>query len=447
MNENHPNKSHYAGLAGICIASFLGCIDLTVINTIIPAISVDFSTPLRDTQWVTSLFMIALAAFMVPTGTIADKYGQKKILLVGLFLFGLSSTMVGIAQNFLTLAIFRFVQGLGCAILYTVSGAIISHIFDKQHQGRALGILFSANGFGLAIGPIVGGFFSGIISWRYAFLINIPFILISIYLCVRFLPEQKEKSAKRLDTVGCLLLIAVLISLVGYFSFQLNRTSSIFMLLTIVVLGSLFLLNEINTAEPIVEFHFFKNRQFIAALASTFFLAFYYCGVLLAFPLFAADRLGINVLQTGFLLLPATVTFALMSSYIGHKVAVLKPKHVIAWGLGLFIAAGIGLALAMSVNSIWGLIIPLMLFGVGWGSILGPSTLIALRALPENQAAVAMGTSWTIHNIGGACGVAFAVGMLNQQGGSAAQYPILMYWLGGLATVVALLCLFLNKKE
>lgn len=447
MYNKHTDKYKYAGLTGICIASFLGCIDLTVVNTIIPAIGREFAIPLRDTQWVTSVFMIALSAFMVPAGTMADQYGRKRLLLAGLLIFGVSSLLVGITHNFLVLIIFRFLQGLGCAILYTVSGAIISYLFSQEEQGKALGILFGVNGLGLAIGPVVGGIFSGLISWRYAFLINIPFILSSIYLCLRFLPEQKSASPRHLDIIGCLLLIAFLITLVSLFSLQTETKTTLVISFSILIFGTLFLAHEIRTKEPIVEFHFFKSMRFIAALASTFFLAFFYCIVLLAIPVFMANFAAMNDLQIGLLLLPATVTFALTSTWVGNRSEALGPERAILYGTILFIISGCGLAIAMSGEPFWLFITPLIFFGAGWGLILGPSTLVALRALPEDRAAVAMGTSWTLHNVGGACGVAFAVYLVSQNSGSAGGFKILMYSLSGIAAVMTILYALLNKKK
>ncbi|MDE9500034.1 MFS transporter, partial [Xenorhabdus bovienii] len=110
-----------------------------------------------------------------------------------------ASLFVGLATNFTAMTAFRFIQGIGCAILYTVSGAIISYLLDENKQGKALGILFGINGLGLAIGPIIGGLFAGIVNWRYSFLINIPFIIISIILCSWSVPEYKAPKAKKLD--------------------------------------------------------------------------------------------------------------------------------------------------------------------------------------------------------------------------------------------------------
>lgn len=447
MHDRHAARYRYAGLTGICIASFLGCIDLTVVNTVLPAIGRELSAGLRDTQWITSVFMIALSAFMVPAGTVADKYGRKKLLLIGLTLFGTASAAIGLTSNFVVLTLFRFIQGVGCAVLYTSSGAIISYMFTEQEQGKALGILFAVNGLGLAIGPVVGGFFSGLINWRYAFLMNIPFIVISIYLCLRYLPEQKSSRPQRLDIIGSLLLITFLINVVGLLSIQITAKTTAAILLFTFLSGTLFIVHELRTKHPIVEFHFFKNKRFAAGLTATFLLAFYYCVILLSLPMFVADFAGMTDAETGLLLLPATITFALASAWTGNRSKRHSSEIFIIGGLILFITSGAGLGVAMSGSNIWLFVTPLLLFGAGWGAILGPSTLVALQALPPERAAVAMGTSWTLHNVGGACGIAFAVYVIARHPGSSAGYPMLMYLLSAIAAISAAVCIALLKKR
>ena len=447
MYNNYLVKHKYFGLAGICIASFLGCIDLTVVNTIIPAIGREFAVPLDDTQWVASAFMIALSAFMVPVGTMADKYGRKKLLLIGLSTFGLSSLFVGITNNLLMLVLFRFIQGLGCAVLYTVSGAITSYIFDKKEQGKALGILFAFNGLGLAIGPVIGGAFSGLFSWRYAFLINIPLILISILLCFRFIPEQKSNNGDRLDIIGCALLTLFLISLVGFFSIQRDFIKTLALLLLILLLGALFIYHEMRTESPIVRFYFFKNLKFASALLSTFFLAFYYCIILISIPMFFSKFINLNDLEIGLLLLPATTTFSLTSTWIGNRSEKITANRSIVIGMLFFVISSVGLEFAITRENFLFFIIPLIIFGAAWGMILGPSTLIALRSLPEDKAAVAMGTSWTLHNVGGACGVAFAVYVLNQSSNAISEYETLMHSLIGISTLMAVIYSLLNRRD
>ncbi|WP_426575372.1 MFS transporter (plasmid) [Xenorhabdus stockiae] len=445
MIEKFAEKK-YVGLAGICIASFLGCIDLTVVNTILPAIGREFNTPLRETQWITSIFMIALSAFMVPIGTFADSRGRKKTLILGLILFGIASLFAGLATNLAVITIFRFIQGVGCAILYTVSGAIISYLFDENEKGKALGTLFGINGLGLAIGPIIGGLFAGIINWRYAFLINIPFIIISIILCTWSVPEYKSKQAKQLDIYGCIFLIIFLMSLVSYFSLHGSSLQQWSLLSISCISLIVFIWHELKTPNPIVEFHFFRNMNFISGLLATFFLAFFYCIILLTLPIFFATQLGKNDIEIGLFLLPATIMFSVTSPWIGNRSDKFSPSRIILVGLLLFVAAATLFSFASTQTNAWWFIIPLLLFGMGWGAILGPSTLIAMDSLPREQASVAMGTSWTAHNVGGACGIAFAVFLLARFDTLTQGYQVVTLLLAGLALIFTFTCYFLNRK-
>jgi EmrB/QacA subfamily drug resistance transporter len=433
------------GLAGICIASFLGCIDLTVVNTILPAVSRGFSIPIQNAQWVTSIFMVALSAFMVPVGTLADSFGRKRFLIIGLILFGAASFFAGVANQFWVLVFFRFVQGIGCAILYTVSGAIVSYTFEEGQQGKALGILFGANGIGLAIGPIVGGLFAGALDWHDAFLINIPFILISLFLCTWAIPEFRGDEKKRLDVTGCLLLIAVLMSFVSYLSMEGGRFHWCLLLAS---LGGLvlFIWHEMRVQDPIVEFHFFREARFLSALLATFVLAFYYCIVLLTIPIFFSSQLQKSDVSIGLLLLPATITFSITSSWIGSRSERIGPSRIIMTGLILFAAASMLLAFAaVKLDERW-FIAPLILFGIGWGAILGPSTLIALSSLPRNKAAVAMGTSWTVHNVGGASGIAFAVFLMRRADSFQDGYCVLMLVLAVVVVAASLMYQTLSRR-
>jgi EmrB/QacA subfamily drug resistance transporter len=444
MSKPQSNTRKYLGLTGICIASFLGCIDLTVVNTILPAIGRDFSMPLQTAQWVTSIFMVALSACMVPVGTLADNLGRKKLLIAGMAIFGVASLCAGVAAHFWTLVLFRFVQGVGCAILYTVSGAIVSYTFDTSEQGKALGILFGANGIGLALGPIIGGLFAGALDWHDAFLINIPLILISLTLCVWAIPEFKESARKQLDVAGCALLVFGLTTLVGYLSIDGTRLRAWLLPASIVAIA-LFVRHELRTRAPIVEFHFFREARFVSALLATFFLAFYYCIVLLTLPLFFASVLQKSDIAIGLFLLPATVTFSIASSWIGGHSERIGPPRIIVAGLSLFVVAALLLAFAATRQDAYGFVPPLILFGIGWGAILGPSTLVALGALPRENAAVAMGTSWTVHNIGGASGIAFAIFVMRHFDDMRKGYPILMLVLAAIILAAAVLCRMLSN--
>lgn len=446
MTNSSSKVRKYVGLTGICIASFLGCIDLTVVNTILPAIGRDFSIPIQTTQWITSIFMVALSAFMVPVATLADNLGRKKLLIVGLVIFGAASLLAGIAHQFWLLVGFRFLQGIGCAILYTVSGAIVSYTFDENEQGKALGILFGANGVGLALGPIIGGLFAGALDWHDAFLINIPFIAISLALCAWAIPEFKAQARKRIDVTGCVLLVVGLTTLVSYLSVD-GGGLNLWLLPVSLVALALFVWHELRTRDPIVEFHFFREPRFLSALLATFFLAFFYCIVLLTLPIFFSTQLHKSDITIGLYLLPATITFSIASSWIGGRSERLGPSRVIVTGLSLFVVASVLLSIVAGQPDAAWFVVPLLLFGIGWGAILGPSTLVALGALPREKAAVAMGTSWTVHNVGGASGIAFAIFLMRQVGDFRHGYQTLMLALAAIILAAGALYHVLSRES
>ncbi|KAF1030091.1 MAG: Antiseptic resistance protein [Burkholderia plantarii] len=442
MTHRYPR---YLGLTGICIASFLGCIDLTVVNTILPAIGRDFAVPIQDTQWVTSIFMVALSAFMVPAGTLADHYGRRRLLLAGLVTFRAASLLAGLAHDFWPLVAYRFLQGIGCAIIYTTSGAIVSHLFGEAEQGKAMGILFGANGIGLAIGPIIGGLFAGALDWHDTFLINIPFIAVSLALCLYAVPESRDERPRRVDVAGCVLLAIGLIALVNDLSLDTPGRHGWLLPIAAGALA-LFARHELRTRDPIIEFHFFREPRFVSALVATSVLAFFYCAVLLTLPIFLSSQLGKSDIEIGLLLLPATVAFSATSSWVGARSERIGPSRLIVTGLALFVVAAVLLAVAGAAPEPGWLAIALVLFGIGWGAILGPSTLVALGALPREKLAVAMGTSWTLHNVGGAAGIAFAALVLRGAGDFGSHYRTLMIALAAIVVVAAGLYRLLSAR-
>lgn len=450
MIRDQKLKRQFA-LTGICIASFLGCIDLTVVNTVLPAISREFDITLSVTQWVTSVFMISLSAFMVFFGKLADIKGRRKILYWGLGIFGVSSLAVGLSSSILAVIFFRFLQGIGCAVLYTVSGAIISKMFPEDERSRAIGILLGVNGVGLAIGPIIGGVLTGIVDWRFVFYINIPFVIISYMLCFVSLEEQKGTSDSKVDVIGSLMLIVSLITLVASLSAPISHIVKVALFLISILSFFVFYAYERKRDEPIIDFHLFRNKHFSGALLSSFFLAFYYSSVLLVMPMLFAQVFNENDLSIGLYLIPATALFAISSPYVGRLSQRVSTQKLIRIGLILFIMAA---ALFMYVNTFDNInlfIIPLAIFGIGWSLILGPSTLIALASMPDEKASLAMGTSWTIHNVGGAFGIACSVFIIGQTSVHSSNFYQLMLYLFGFSflilLIISLLFHFEKKKK
>jgi EmrB/QacA subfamily drug resistance transporter len=332
--------------------------------------------------------------------------------------FGLSSLLAGLASNIEILIVFRLIQGISCAILYTASGAIVSNAFPAEERGKAIGTLFGINGIGLAIGPVLGGILVSALDWRWIFFINVPLILISLLICFISVRESfNEDSNSGIDWFGLFTLIIGLSCLVlcitegTQWEWLSLKTFSIFSISVLMLFSFYFI--EQRVTSPIIQFHLFINRQFIVSIVATAALAFFYCVAFFLIPLYLNLVRGEQSYVIGLMLLPITASVAIFSPVVGRIVDRIGPQKPMMAGLCFFILSAL-LQLTFSVDtSIIFIILAFLLIGIGWSCILGPSTVAALSSVPENSGAVAMGSSWTFHNIGGAIGLALGIVIFN----------------------------------
>lgn len=401
-------------LIGVSIASFLGCIDFTIVNTALPAIQSALNVNVTKLQWVINVFILALSAFMVIMGRLADIYGRRLVLYIGMIIFGLSSLGAGASPNIEWLIFFRFLQGISCAILYTASGAIVSNAFPANERGKAIGTLFGVNGVGLAIGPVFGGILVSALSWRWIFLINVPAILTSLIICFASVSESRNREhGTKIDWPGLVTLIITL----STFVFAITQgqawgwNSTIIISLFIISACTLFLFYniEMRSISPIIQFHLFANRLFITSIVATFSLALFYCLAFFLMPLYLHNIQNEEGYMIGLMLLPATVMVALLSPIVGRIADISGPKLLLIVGFIFFILSAFFQSHFTENSSTWYIAFAFALMGMGWACILGPSTVASLSAVPESMGAVAMGTSWTLHNIGGAIGLSLGI--------------------------------------
>lgn len=397
-------------LAGVSITSFLGCIDFTIVNTALPAIQGSLQGDTAGLQWVMNAFILALSTFMVIMGRLADIYGRRKVLYMGMLAFGLASLGAGLSNTLLALIVFRFIQGIACAVLYTATAAIVSHAFPLEERGKAIGTLFGVNGLGLAVGPVLGGFIVGALSWRWVFLINVPVIIFSLGICLMCVKESRNlEESSKIDWLGLFLLIVALPCLVLGITqgnaWGWDSPKIIGLFVTAVVTLGLFYKVETRSESPIIQFHFFANRTFIASIIGAFCLAFFYCLAFFLMPLYLSDIRGETPYGVGVMLLAVTVMVAIFSPYIGRVVDRYGSKNLMMLGFGLFIVSAVLQANFEMHASLIHVLLSFVAMGIGWACILGPSTVASISSVPDTVVAVAMGTSWTFLNIGGAVGL------------------------------------------
>jgi EmrB/QacA subfamily drug resistance transporter len=401
-------------LIGVSIASFLGCVDFTIVNTALPAIQAGLSATVTQLQWIINIFILALSTFMVIMGRLADIYGRRLVLYIGMIVFCLSSLAAGLATNINGLIFFRLIQGISCSILYTASGAIVSNAFPVNERGKAIGALFGVNGIGLAMGPVLGGILVSALSWRWVFLVNVPLILISLMICFMSVHESRNREhGTKIDWLGLIMLMIALpcfvLGLAQGDAWGWDSAIIISLFAIAIFTFVLFYLIEMKNASPIIQFHLFANRLFITSIVATFSLALFYCLAFFLMPLYLHNICEKSGYMIGLMLLPTTAMVAILSPIVGKMTDVSGPKLLLIVGFVFFTLSAFLQTQFTENSSTLYILTAFALMGIGWACILGPSTVAALSAVSESMGAVAMGSSWTLHNIGGAIGLGVGV--------------------------------------
>ncbi len=400
-------RSKAFALAGMGILNFLGCLDLTIVNTALPALQNSFRVNDASLQWVINALLLALTACMVLVGKLADRYGRRRLLYVGLSLFALTSLGAGLSQYFHELVFFRFLQGIAIAILYTAPVALMPVIFPN-HVSKAMSIMIGVSGLGLALGPVIGGFLTSAFSWHAIFFINLPLSILAYLLCRGNVPESKAEKREKIDLPGALLM-ALTLPLLVFTTVSLHTTAqnhSLMMYAITFLLILTFIWRENTTKSPIIDFHLFANRPFIVGLIANFFMAFFYAVDFFFIPLHLHHLGYTSSFQIGLILLPAMMMVAIFSPISGKLCDYLSTKTVLLIGYGCFIVSALlqikfGHSEYLSV-----LLIPYILFGFGWAFVLSPSLVAAVSSLPQEIGGVAIGSVGTFHNLGGTVGLA-----------------------------------------
>nr|WP_314419500.1 MFS transporter [uncultured Erwinia sp.] len=435
---NNTPRQQIALIAGICIASFAGCLDFTIVNTALPAIQQHFPAGLDAVQWVMTVFVIALCCCMVLATRLADRYGRREVLYGGMLLFTLASLGAGLAASLPMLVISRLIQGAGCAVLYTATAAILVESIAESQRGRALGLLFAANGFGLTLGPVAGGVLVELLGWRAVFLINVPLMVLSYFCCRGKIAVQRNAARLRIDYPGWLLLIGGLVPLlllsVYIGRWGLSSPASLLLLAISLISLLLFIRYERRTLSPLIQLSVLGNRLFRRACGLSILLAVFYCSAFLLMPFKLLALYSLSAALLGVMLLPVTLVMALVSPLAGKVSDRVGPWPVLTAG---FVMLALSAALQSQFSSPPSLLLTVaafVLMGAGWGAILGPSVAAALGALPHEMHGQGIGISWTLHNLGGALGLTMAT-QIYQQSGAETGYG----WVMGILTLLSLL--------
>jgi EmrB/QacA subfamily drug resistance transporter len=399
-------------LAITVLGSGIAALDATVVNIALPVIGRDFHTGISALQWVMTSYILALTAFLLIGGSLGDRFGRRKVYLIGIVWFALASAACGFAPDVVTLIITRTLQGAGAALLTPGSLAILEASFIRTDRARAIGAWSGLGGVAIAAGPLIGGYLLAIASWRWIFFINVPLAATVVVLGARHIPESRDPAASgTLDYAGALAAVAFLSGVTFAFieAPTLGWGSPVVLAMTSLGVAGLaaFLVRENRAASPMLPLSIFRERQFAAASAVTFIVYAALTGATFLFPLVLQIVSGYSPLASGLALVPLTAIMLALSARSGQLASRIGPRLQLSIGPCV---AGAGLALLTFSTSGSSYLINVLpgvaVFGLGMAITVAPLTSTAMGSAPPQHAGVASAVNNDLARFGGLLAVA-----------------------------------------
>ncbi len=394
------------------LGSGMAAIDATVIGIALPAISRDLHAPLGTLQWVVTGYTLTLASLLLLGGSLGDRFGRKRIFLIGAAWFALASAACALSGGSTQLIVTRMLQGVGGALLTPGSLAILEASFTPQDRSEAIGAWSGLGGVATAAGPLLGGALIAAASWRWIFLINIPLGAVVLWVSSRHVPESRDPDvAGRLDVVGAALATVAL----GGIAYALiegpSRGWSSATVVGSIGLGvggaGLFVLAEHRSLAPMLPLGLFADQQFAVTNAVTFVVYAGLGGVLFLLPSVLQIVDGYSALASGVALLPITVVMLVFSARSGRLATTIGPR--LQMGLGpVVVGGGLALlALAPHGSSYVTAVLPgVLVIAAGLAITVAPLTATALNSVPERHAGLASAVNNDVARIGSLIAVA-----------------------------------------
>lgn len=394
-----------------CLSVVVAGLDTTIANVALPSIQKGLHAPVSGLQWVVDAYTVVIACLLMLAGSVADRFGRRRVFQTGLGLFSLGSLLCGLAPSLGALVAFRALQAVGGAMLNPVAMSIIATTFtDPKERVRAVGLWGAVAGLGGACGPVLGGLLVSGLGWRSIFWVNVPIGALAVYLTQRFVPESRAAHGRRFDPFGQLLVVAFLGSVTAAViegprhGWGSPFIVALFAVAAVSVAGLVVV--ESRRTEPLVDIRFFRSPAFSGAAVVAVVALMCVGGFLFLNTLYMQDVRGYSALHAGLLTIPMAATGAACAMISGRIVAARGPRPAFVLA-GLLLAAGAGLlAGAGGATGIRYLVLAYVLFGAGFGLVGTPMTTIALAGLPRDQAGVAGAIASTCRQTGGAIGVA-----------------------------------------
>ena len=403
-------------LAVVCIATAMLMMDIAVVNTALSRIAEDLHANLNGLQWVVDAYTLALAATVLTAGSLADRFGRRRVFSIGLTIFTIASAACAASSGITELNIYRAVQGIGAAVMFAVSLALLANAFpEARERGGALAAYGATIGASFAIGPLVGGALTSALDWQWIFLINVPLGIACIWITWAKVTESKDPRAPRVDWPGQATLAPALFLLVlALLRGNTEGWGSTVIVAELVAAAALliaFVVVEARVRQPMLPLGAFRNPSFTGAqiaafgISASFFASYFYV------TLYLQQVLGLSPIEAGLSYMPMTLVVFFVSAATSQLGERISARTMVSAGLAL-VGAGMALIVLAKGHSSWTVLLPgELLAGIGTGLFNPAVSAVALGSLPETQSGLAAGVNDTARQAGITIGVA-ALGAL-----------------------------------
>jgi EmrB/QacA subfamily drug resistance transporter len=383
-----------AVIAAATLGSGLAMLDGTVVNVALKTIGEDLDATLAELQWISNGYLLSLASLILLGGSLGDRFGRRRIFVIGTAWFAGASLLCGIAPNAETLIVARILQGIGGALLTPGSLAMIQGAFVADHRARAIGAWSGLGGIAAAIGPFVGGGLVEYAHWRWIFLVNLPPAVLTIWIALRSVPETRDpRASSHFDVAGAVLATSAL-GLATYALIQWGDTMAPYAAVLAVLALVAFVMVERRETEPMLRLEIFADRTFSAANVMTL-LVYAALGAALFFVVLQLQTVsGYGPLTAGLSSLPITILMLFLAARGGALATRIGPRVPMTFG-PIVMAAGTLMLLAVGTDvNYWFDVLPGMtVFGLGLALMVAPLTATVLAAAPDEHAGIASGVN------------------------------------------------------
>ena len=405
-----PNPNRWWTLGVVCVGIFMLLLDITVVNVALPEIERDLGATFAELQWVVDAYALTLAALMLTAGSVADRIGRRLVFSIGLAVFAASSLACGLAPTATWLDVLRGVQGVGGAIMFACSLALIGTVFHGRERGVAFGAFGAVAGGALAVGPLVGGALTEGLGWEWIFFLNVPIGLAALAITLRYVDESRDPRGGGVDlpglvtwSVALFLLIFALVrgNAEGWGSLPIAGS-----LVASAVLLVAFVVRELTTEHPMLDLSLLRVPSFAGAAIVGFTLSASLYAMFLYITLYLQNVLGHSPLDAGLQLLPLTLLSLVVAPISGRLTAHVPMRIPLGLAL-LLIAIALVLMSPVDADSTWTVLLPgFLVAGVANGMVNPPLASVQIGVVEPGRSGMASGIGNTFRQVGTATAIA-----------------------------------------